>query len=246
MSTASVTNPIPTTLSHLLNQSNVGHNNNVITNSSSLPINKHKKVLPTFNGDSINVALYNSFKIKFKQYLDYYKVTQELTHSVLSDALTGDASFWFIGYTEEVPGVIGMGYQELMDILDDEYLNPLAQSKYQYDYEQLKPDYNEPIEDLSKIQKAAIRAGIKQRSNQSKKHKLFSLLPDWLQSSQVNTLNNDSVTYEEFKTNLIHFREIEQKNNRIKKNWQNNFVNHIHRNYSENQPKLSEQQYQQQ
>ena len=189
------------------------------TTNDGIPPNKHKKVLPLFNGDGSNIALYNSFKVKFKQYLDYYKISQSQIHSVLSDALTGDAPFWFVGYTEEVPEVNGMGYKELMEILDDEYLNPLAQGKYEYDYEQLKPDYNESIEDLSKrIQKAAIRAGIKQRTNRAKKHKLFGLLADWLQS-QVNTLNDDKVSYEQFKTNF-HFREIEiNKNNKYKRNW---------------------------
>ena len=200
------------------------------SNTGSNPItgiNKHKKILPTFNGDTTNVAFYNSFKIKFKQYLEYYKVPTELVHSVLSDALTADASFWFIGYTEEVPQVVGMNYEDLMIILDEEFLNPLAQSKYQYDYEQLKPDYNEGIEELSKrIQKAAIKAGLKNRSNQAKKHKLFSLLPNWLQSSQVNTLNNDNCSFEEFKTNLIHFREINHyKNNNTRKTWPSNNIN---------------------
>ena len=201
--------------------------NSVADSNNGGPASKHKKVLPLFNGDGSNIALYNSFKVKFKQYLDYYKISQSQIHSVLSDALTGDASFWFVGYTEEVPEVNGMGYKELMEILDDEYLNPLAQGKYEYDYEQLKPDYNESIEDLSKrIQKAAIRAGIKQRTNRAKKHKLFGLLADWLKQSQVNTLNDDKVSYEQFKTNLTHFREIEiNKNNRYKRNWPTSSVN---------------------
>jgi hypothetical protein len=172
-------------------------------------LNRHKKILPTFNGDSTDIALYHSFKVKFKLYLDYYNVPREQTHSVLSDALIGDASYWFIGYTEEYPEILNLNVDQLMLVLDEEYLNPLAQVKYQYDYEQLKADHNESVEELSRrIQKAAIKAGIKKRTNQAKKHKLFSLLPSWLQSSQVNTLNNDTISYEEFKTNLIHMKEL--------------------------------------
>ena len=204
--------------------------------NDGIPVNKHKKTLPTFNGDSTNSALYNTFKVKFQQYLKYYKVSTAQTHTVLSDALTGDAAHWFTGYTEEFPEADGMGYEELMAILDEEYLNPLAKAKYQYDYEQLKADYNEGIEELSKrIQRAAIKAGLKKRTNQVKKHKLFSLLPHWLQTSQVNTLNNDSVTYEEFKTNLIHHRELDQKNN-YRKPWQtNSSVNNVYRTPADNQ-----------
>jgi hypothetical protein len=136
-------------------------------------------------------------------------VPREQTHSVLSDALIGDASYWFIGYTEEYPEILNLNVDQLMLVLDEEYLNPLAQVKYQYDYEQLKADHNEGVEELSRrIQKAAIKAGIKKRTNQAKKHKLFSLLSSWLQSSQVNTLNNDTISYEEFKTNLIHMKEL--------------------------------------
>ena len=52
----------------------------------------------------------------------------------------------------------------------------------------------------------------------------------------MNTLNNDSVTYEEFKTNLIHHRELDQKKNNYRKPWQtNSSVNNVYRTPADNQ-----------
>lgn len=96
-----------------------------------------------------------------------------------------------------------------MKILDQEYLNPLAASKYLYEYQQMKSVENENIRDLStRINNLATQAGMPLRSDMDKKNKLFSLLPLYLQETLVTSVHDQKITYEEFITFACHTQEI--------------------------------------
>ena len=105
-----------------------------------------------------------------KQYLDYYNVEDIDTHSVLCDCLTGNSLLWFMSYTEAHTEITDYNFEQLMRILDTEYLNPLATSKYLYEYQQMKAEYNESIPALvTRINNLATQAGIGLRNDQERK-----------------------------------------------------------------------------
>ena len=177
------------------------------TTASVRTAREHKKKPPTFNGNKSNITTYKTFKMKFKQYLDYCNITD--VHSVLSDCLTEDASLWYMTYAEAHPEVEDLIYDELMAILDSEYMNPLAASKYLYEYQQMKPIQNESIRELAtRINNLATQAGITLRSDPDKKNKLFHLLPLYLQEANVASLLNENINYESFITYVTQVKEI--------------------------------------
>jgi hypothetical protein len=58
----------------------ISNNESTPTPSSGMNL-KHKKTIPTFNGDKTNITDYKTFKTKVKQYLDYYNVIPNKTHT---------------------------------------------------------------------------------------------------------------------------------------------------------------------
>ncbi|HVX01067.1 MAG TPA: reverse transcriptase domain-containing protein, partial [Candidatus Babeliaceae bacterium] len=166
-----------------------------------------KKQLPTFSGDKNNIPAYKLFKSKFKIYLDYYSIKPNQVHSNLMDALQNKAALWFAAYTDSHPDITSNTYDELMTILDTEYLNPLATSKYRLMYETMKADYSETVSELvTRIDTLATQAGKAIRTDQEKKIKLYELLPHYIQPLLIAQLHSDS-TYEEFMTIAAHTKE---------------------------------------
>lgn len=186
------------------------HNNNNTINDSTATIIRHKKKIPQFDGNKNNIAVYKSWKARLKQYLIYYNVQSNDIHSVLCDCLTDNALLWFMSYTEAHEEIKTYNYDKLITVLDREYLNPLLVSKYLIDYEQMKPmSENETVKELdTRINNLATQAGKALRTDEEKKLKLFALLPLSLQQTQISTVYNERITYEELLTYVIHTKEI--------------------------------------
>ena len=206
--------------------------------------NKAKFTIPTFNGSKINIGKYNAYKIKLKQYIEYYNISQNNIHMTICNSLTDDALIWYLAYVEAHPTVATYEYEQVMTILDKEYLNPLSKAKYRFEYEQMKSRPEESIQDLVKrINNLATQAGIILRTPEEKKNKLYSLLPLYLQELQATNLLNPSVDYDEFVSYVTQVKDINDKRFQQRKikyphttnninidNHENNSLNNINHN----------------
>jgi transposase InsO family protein len=167
----------------------------------------HKKVFPTFKGDKEDIAAYKLFKQGLERYLEYCSVPENETYIILGDAMQGKAALWLAGYTSNHPEITTYNFTQLMSILDKEYLNPLATSRYQYEYESMTAKYNESISELvTRIDNLATQAERTNRTVKEKKIKLHRLLPEYIQSLVMADLHGNA-TFEEFVTIVGHIKD---------------------------------------
>lgn len=206
--------------------------------SAQLAQKAHKKPIPLFHGNKNDIAGYKLFKQDFKRYLEFKGIHQSFHHNVLTDALKSKAALWFSAYTESHPNITSYNYEQLMVILDTEYLNPLAASKYQYMYETMTTQFGESVQDLvTRIDNLATQAGKTIRSDQEKKLKLFTLLPSFIQSSLIAQLHDDSIAFEQFYTiashskdhNDAHYQKRKQANGHVHSAPQTHIVHNVNK-----------------
>lgn len=191
-----------------LNTSNVSIHSNTSGNSKPTPHgDKPKMKIPTFNGSKIYLTIYKAYRIKIKQYVNYYNITD--MHPVFCQSLTDQALIWYLAYVEAHPDIIKDDCDKIIEVLDKEYFNPLSKSKYRVDYDTMKAKEGETLTELvTRINNLASQAGLILRSNEDKKNKLYTLLPLHLRAAQCNTLIDPNVTYEEFVTYVVQSKEV--------------------------------------
>jgi hypothetical protein len=180
------------------------------SSGNSKPAHHHDKPkmkIPTFNGNKINLTIYKAYRIKIKQYVSYYNITD--MHPVFCQSLTDQALTWYLAYVEAHPDIVKDNCDKIIEVLDKEYFNPLSKSKYRVDYDTMKAKEGESIQELAtRINNLASQAGLVLRSDEDKKNKLYTLLPLHLRAAQCNTLIDPNVTYEEFVTYVVQSKEV--------------------------------------